>query len=215
MIVEKHVVESYLFDALREELEEEGFEQILELGQWRKNIRAGFHSIIVSISPYPDVCVVEFHLGVRITDIEQLTHAAMHNPIDYQANSHTLMISHGRLMNKAHHRFQVAGIDHLDDLANDFRDFWAEVGRSFFTGHETLSAVAHTLNRQPLSACAALHNQAHRCIKGIAAAWLTRAKNYEALVQIYDTQLANLPNGIKHRPRFQQLAALLGDISPN
>ncbi|GAB4417628.1 MAG: hypothetical protein OHK0039_28230 [Bacteroidia bacterium] len=199
----------YLYDLLGEHLEAAGFLLLEGKNQFRRSHTQGFENVILSVSVYPDLAMVDFHLGLRLESIEQIGQRFSRTLPGFYPDAHTLITSYGNLTSQPYFRFKAANAHDLDLVAETFMAFWDERGLAFLDRHRHLAQVEHTLNALPSQPSPYLHNQAHRYIKGLVAAHLMGRADFAELAREYEVFLGQVPGGQVFAQDFRELVRYL------
>ncbi|RMG56113.1 MAG: hypothetical protein D6722_26960 [Bacteroidetes bacterium] len=215
MTLTREFVFLYLYEQLSPALKAAGFSLRESKQQFRRAHERGFENLILSVSPYPDVVVVDAHFGIRIDAVEEVAQRFTRNLPGFYPDAHTLIASYGRLTGQPYFRFKAANTHHLDMALESLLAFWEGEGLPFLNEWRRLPQAEHSLNGQPDKPCPYLHNQAHRYIKGIVAARLVGREAFSQLARQYEAALEQVPGGELLLPGYRQLVQYLHHLSPN
>lgn len=185
----------YLLDELRLEYASSAFELLRSKNQLRRMISTGFQTIMLSVSEYEDVCMIECFLGVRIEDIEEIVLPYTRtSPIFYE-DALTIIISYGKYLGKPLKKFKARSVDDLDEIVHILIQFLWKEGMPFFDEYGNVDKMDLLINSDPHTPSNFFFNQENRCLRGITAAKLTQNPKYYDLVFMYEHILEKLPNG--------------------
>lgn len=215
MTLTRDFVFLYLYEQMGPELNRAGFELKESLQQFRRSHSRGFENVIFSVSPYPDLVVVDAHFGIRLEEVERVAQRFTRNLPGFYPDAHTLISSYGRLTGRPYFRFKAANTHHLDLAIEDMLRYWEQEGLAFLNDWRRLAQAEWALNGRPGQPCPYLHNQAHRYIKGIVAARLVGRPDFSQLAQQYRAALERVPGGEILLPGYDQLVQYLHHLSPN
>lgn len=212
MTLDRPFSELYLVQELAEMLLADGYAWLPARHQFRHEQAEGFQNVIIAISPYDDAVLIEFHLGIRWHALEEIVGEATRALPRFRPDDHTLVVSQGKLLGQRYFRYQAADTDQLDEVATEFRQFWEETGREFLSRNFSIEYIHQCFNGAPRRPCLYLPNQAHRYLRGIAAARLAQSPDFEQLAFLYELGLAKEPQGPILMREYKELVAYLDAI---
>ncbi|MEO0896269.1 MAG: hypothetical protein AAFY71_07725 [Bacteroidota bacterium] len=215
MHLDRNFSEAYMLDALSHFMEKEGYELLEAKKQFRKEDETGFQNVILSVSPYDDLVMIEFHFGIRIHAVEDMVGSFTRSLKGWRPDAHTIIISQGKLLDKAYWRFEAKSIRDLDEIVLAFQQMWSGKISLFLNQYFRLEGIHELLNLDPKSPSKYLPNQGHRYLRGLVVARLLQKENFEELVKIYSHQMAELPQGEILKPGMEKLVKYLRNISLN
>jgi hypothetical protein len=185
MTLDREFVLLYLAELLQPTLADQHFMWLEHKNQFRRDLEAGFQNFILSVSPYDDLVIVDAHFGLRHDGIEDLVGPFTRSLTGWRPDAHTLIISYGKLIGDPYRRFKARDTDQLDRLATTLLNTWTTQALPLLETNQELEQIDHLLNDRPEEPTPYLHNQTHRCLRGIAAAWLTQRPGFERLAETY------------------------------
>jgi hypothetical protein len=215
MTLTREFVFTYLSDALTPAFAADGYRWLAPKNQFRADTPAGFRNLILAVSPYDDLVMVEWHLGLRIDAIEDVVKRFTRTLPGFYPDAHSVLISQGKLQGTPYLRHQVSDTEALDQVAKALLVFWEEIGQPFLMAHDSLHGVDALLNQAPTQPCPYLPNQAHRYLKGLVAARLAQRDDFEALAAAYATGLRQTATGDLLIDGYQRLLGYLRQLSLN
>jgi len=215
MTLTREFVFAYLSDGLKTEMEQAGYTWLEGLNQFRKTAPQGFTNFILSVSTYEDGAMVEAHVGMQLKAIEEWGQRFTRSLPGFYADAHTVIISEGKLKNKAFLRHFVADTDQLDSLVTHLVAFWYEYAQPFYEDHFSLKGVDQLLNAEPDKPSRFHPNPAHGFLKGIVAAKLVQRYDFELLVSAYEKALGRTPTGPQLLAGYKKLVQHLRAFSVN
>lgn len=201
----------YLVEELGEEMGNRKFSPIPAKVQFRRMGQAGFQNCLFNITTYEDVVYIEVQLGVRIDKIEDIVFPYTRSSLSFKEDSHTLLISEAKLLGKRIKRYKVRDVYELDYAIHQINNFLWSQGFRFLAENRSLAKAETLLNAQPESPSLFFHNQFHRCLKGITAAYISRKPYRHKLAEVYATSIKKLPGAEVNEPLYRRLLVELQD----
>ena len=156
--------------------------------EFRKATSGGFKSVLFTFSSEGDRQVLNLHLGVRFNIIESLVSQFLEEdgPVEEQ---HTLIASPHRFNHPPLPGFLLTDESSLHFACKQIGEFMQKKGFRFLNTFDNLKCVDASINRKPHLPSPYMHNQIHRCFKGIALARLLQRTNFETLCSVYRNYL--------------------------
>ena len=192
-----------------------GYDPVQSLNQFRKDIPGGFHCVIFSASPYPDGLLLEAHVGLRNNAVEDTVFPLLNGLPGFQPDSMTLVAPLGRLFGEHPERFSLQSpADEQQALARIQLQLERR-GFSFLRQIQTLRALDELFNAHPTAPLRLVHNQFHRCFRGLAIAKLNQRGDFMKLAGIYRNQLYRLGAPEYVVDHFEKLSHILHSYSVN
>ncbi len=180
-----------LLDELLLWLGAEGFYQIPSVHQLRRDTGFGFENVVVSVSNYEDLSMIEFFLGVRHDLVEKTAFQFTNGHKAFAPNSHTLLVPMALLNGQKIQRYKAKNIDELEAIVLDFKQQLKEVGYDFWKANQTLAQLHELFNSEPQKPLRAVSNELIRCIKGTVISKLINNPQHEDLEDVYFHKLSN------------------------
>lgn len=204
-----------LIEALGAVLEPLGFDYLPKLNQYRKTTDDGFLNLLWSFSDYPDVCILEFHAGLRINAVEEMAFPFTNGLKSFQTDSHTLVASIGRLKGKRFERFSIATEQDLTSIIQAFQEDLEEVVKPFWEHYQKLEHLSQLFNFPKEEQLLLVPNWHHAPLRGVVLAKLLNRPNFTAIVQKHSLILKELATHDLLKERFGQLVIYLQEMSFN
>ncbi|GAB4400470.1 MAG: hypothetical protein OHK0053_22120 [Microscillaceae bacterium] len=193
-----------------------GFILFPEKQQFRKIFGPGsFQNIVLSLSAYPDIALISFHLGSRLAAVESLIQQFTQHLPDFKAEANTVLTEQGRLLGQPYLRHQVSHSAQLTEIALDFQDFMDKTGFAFLEQCVALDSLEALINTQPDQPHPYFYNAYYRAIKGLVLARLVFRPDFEGLYQAYASQLQKAHSPAFQRENLEKLARFLRFFSFN
>lgn len=199
----------YLLDELRLEYASSAFELIRGKNQLRRTVSSGFQNIILSVSEYEDLCMIECFIGVRIENIEEIVLPYTRISPNFYKDALTIIISYGKFVGSPFKKFKASSIDDLDEIVHVLIQFLWKEGMPFFDEYTNEDNIDILVNSDPYTPSNFFFNQENRCLRGITAAKLTQNPKYYELVPIYEQILQKLPSGSLFLKPYRMLVSHL------
>jgi hypothetical protein len=159
--------------------------------QLRRNKTFGFESVVVSVSSYEDVSLVEFFLGIRHELVEKTAFQFTNGHKAFAPNSHTLLVSMALLLGKKIQRYSLKTQDEIEGVVSDFLENLKEVGYDFWQANQSLEQLHNLFNSNPSEPLRAVSNELIRAVKGTVISKLIQNPNHEELEELYFHKLSN------------------------
>ncbi|MEM6767158.1 MAG: hypothetical protein AAF655_19630, partial [Bacteroidota bacterium] len=183
----------YLMEEMGEEMGNRNYLPISAKQQFRRTDFVGFQNCLFNISTYEDVIILEVQLGIRIQEVEDIVFPYTRSSLSFKNDSHTLLISQAKLIGTSIKRYKVRDVYELDYAIHQLNNFLWSQGFPFLDENRSLAKAESLLNAHPRSPSLFFHNQFHRCLKGITAAYLIKRPDRHKLADIYASNLKKLP----------------------
>jgi hypothetical protein len=185
-------VKNALVNQLLPAMGEQGFEWIEAFRQFRKKTSFGFQCVILSVSDYEDLSIVELHFGIRFDRVENLAFPYTNGLKGFSRESMTLVVPVGKLLNQTYYRWDIAQKEEVRDVTIESLQLINEQGLPFFKKYATLPALDELFNGEVGKKVPLLNNPIHRCIRGITIARLSQRADFDQLVKSYRQSLQEL-----------------------
>jgi len=215
MNLDPSFTQAYLFDSLQKIMKAEGFSPLPSKKQFRKEEEKGFQSVILAVSGYEDLMMIEFHYGLRLQAVEDLVGRFTRSLTGWKADAHSAILSQGKLWDRPYWRFEAKDSDELDRVMDQFKEMWEEKARQFLEDHFSLKGLHELLNADPYHPSKYLPNQGHRYLRGLAVAHLVQDKDFENLAKIYREKMDKEAGGELLKPGFERLLQYLQHLNWN
>lgn len=208
--------EQRLFKKLGRSLDSFGFDTHLEKRQLRRHLGNGdFENIIFSVSPYEDGNYwIEGTFGVRKEQIESLVQQFLTNGIYFRQEATTWHTSIGKFKGLKYFRYKVKNNINFAKTTDEIINFFVESGLPFMQDHHSLEQVNSLFNASPDQDSRFIHNQVHRCFKGLAVAKLIDSPELHNLIERYRFTVIKYGNDTEIE-RFEQFVSFLLYYNPN
>ncbi|MEN0003254.1 MAG: hypothetical protein AAF798_03890 [Bacteroidota bacterium] len=210
-IIRKEVI----FDRLLPLVEPMGFELHTKLNQFRKITPNGFQTLIVSLSPYDEMCVLEIHLGIRNHQVENIVFPFTNGLPGFRQDSMTVVTSMGRIAGKRFWRFELREMHDLNLALATIREFMQQQGWDFLNQHTPLTTLESTLQQDQQRAVPLIQNVAHRCMRSLVIHKLLYRPHFEQLVATHQTIFEVQVSNPALRKRYEELVIFLRHYSMN
>lgn len=208
-------VYAYLSESLTPHLAPEGYHWLTHKHQFRAKTTHGFRNLIFSVSPYDDLVLIEWHLGLRFDAVEDIVKRFTRTLPGFYPDAHTVIISQGKLLGQPYLRHEARNTQELDQVLARCLHFWQEHGATFLTAHHLLRHVDELLNQSPHIPSMYLPNRANRCLKGITVARLIQRADFDELSTIYAKELLKTSTGSLLIDGYHRLVGYLRKLSLN
>lgn len=208
--------EQRLFNKIEKAFEPLGFELLLEKRQLRRSFGHGdFESITFSVSPYENGDYwIEAIFGVRKESVETLTQQFLSTGYDFRKDATTWHTSIGKFKGLKYFRYKVQSNVNFRKITDEIVGFFLKSGLPFMYGHRSLVNVHELLNAEPRRDSRFIHNQVHRCFKGLAVAKLIDSTKLHDLIDVYRFTVIKHGNS-EEIERFEQYVSFMLYYSPN
>lgn len=174
-----------LFERLRDFFAAAGYAYVPDQKQFRQRTRTGFRNVILSMSNYEDEMWVEVTLGVRKDHVEKTVQQFLSGRTAFHTEANTALISIGKLTQNPYFRYKVVNDEDLELCQEQISQFMDTQGFDFLSDLDHLRRLNHIFNHRPKKPCKYIHNQRHRCFKGLVIARLSQHPQYEQLKDTY------------------------------
>lgn len=211
----KQVRTQLIYQKLEEYLKPKGFTLVGRLNQFRKTSSIGFQTVIVSLSHYDDLSILEVHLGVRNDLIEKMAFQFTNGSPIYREDSLTLVASVGKLQGKRWLRHEIQSGQDLTTALQQTLLFLEQKGLAWLERHQKTNVIDHVLNEDPFERTLLMPNQIHRCYRGLVAAKMNHREGFSLLVNAYRTLLDELLAPEYQKEVFERLRVFLEEYSVN
>lgn len=208
--------EQRLFNKLDNAFEPLGFKLLLDKKQLRRSFANGdFENIIFSVSPYENGDYwIEATFGIRKENVEQLTQQFLSTSHGFRPDATTWHTNIGKFKGLKYFRYKVQNNVNFRKITDEIIDFFLKSGLPFMYGHRALTEVHDLLNAQPQQGSRFVHNQVHRCFKGIAVAKLIDSPDLHDLIDIYRFTVIKHGNDDEIE-KFEQFISFMLYYNPN
>ncbi|MEM7548303.1 MAG: hypothetical protein AAF363_01415 [Bacteroidota bacterium] len=193
----------------------EGFEYLRPHNQFRRSIKDGFQSIIVSVSSYDDEVLIDIHLGIRHNKIENMIYPVTKGLKEFESESHTFLTSTGRIQEKLYHRYTIKDEKDLEFVRADLFDFMQTHGLEFLHKMKDLNYANTVFNTFSDYNNQLFYNPYTRAIRGLTVCKLVEGENFTALKETYTEQLIQSGYPDSYFQSFNTLALFLENYSMN
>ncbi len=184
-----------LIEALDGVLGTEGFQWLSPWSQFRKTMPRGFINLVLSFSDYDDGVMVEGHCGLRSDAVEETVFKYTRGLRGFEAHSHTLITSLGKLGGKPFERYLVQSDDEARNTAAVLIEAIEERARAFWVEYQELEALDRLFNQHADQPSPLINNRAQSFLRGVTVATLLQKSEFEALVAAHRDRLkASHPN---------------------
>ncbi|MTB53294.1 hypothetical protein [Lewinella sp. W8] len=205
----------WLKEALSPQLEERAFAWLPDWKQFRRSHERGFSCIILSVSDYPDLSLAEVHLGVRITDCEQLVFPYLNGAPGFRNESMSMVTPLGKLANIHPLRLSITDQKSAHAAAKEFYTQLQLRGFDHLEVFQSVRALHRLYNTHPEEPLPLVNNQIHRCFRGAALAYLRQSPDFAELCNQYRRVLRELFAPEDTRLRFERMVENLNSASLN
>ncbi len=180
-----------VLDELLLALPSDGFVQFLAQHQLRRQTSFGFEHIVVSLSTYPEVSLLEFFIGLRHELVERTAFQFTNGHKGFAPQSHTLLVPMSLLMGQKILRYHIHKPEDVEAAVAQFKLQFDEVGRAFWKQNQTIDQLHQLFNSKPLEPLPFVPNDFIRCIKGLVISKLVQNPNHDQLEDIYFHKMSN------------------------
>lgn len=197
-------------------MESSHFEPLPRLHQFRRTTPFGFQCVILSVSTYEDLELVEFHLGIRFDQVEQMAFSFTNGLTGFQADSTTLITPLGRILGQEPLRYKIR---HPDDVRSVVETFWMHFqsrGLPFFERFEKIKSLDTLFNAAPEEPCPWVNNLFHPAFRGLAVGALLARDDLAVLIEQHRAALHRFGAYGRIIENYNRLARYLLDyLHPN
>ena len=208
-----HPLEVIFHQQIQPFLKKKDFIFVPAFQQYRHLTPLGFQCIIFSFSHYPDVSILEMHLGIRADEVEQLAFSFTNGLPGFRSDSLTLVTPMAKLMEKSFERFELKDETSCSIAVQELMLQLDRRGWLFLNQYSRLEQLHKLYNEQPDQPLPLVHNQINRCIRGITLAKLTHADEFNALGETYRDALLKSDVLRIHQHKVQRLYQFLRSYS--
>ncbi|MEL7021310.1 MAG: hypothetical protein AAGK47_06880 [Bacteroidota bacterium] len=209
------VNEAMFVEVLKPYFQARAYEWNSSLHQFRRQTDQGFTCIIISISPYPDVSIVEFHLGIRLDDVENVAYPYTNGLSGFRPDSMTLVTPLSRLYQQPFQRFTVANESDVQLATTTLIQQLEDLGWDFLDTYQHRPNLEQLFNQEPTSPLRWTHHQVHRAMRGITLAKLNQRQDLPQLIKQYEQLLVRQYATELEQVNFEALCQFLLNYSPN
>lgn len=206
--------EKWIYEQASKFFENQQFKFVKRVNQYRKNISNGFQCVIFSITHYPDTSIFEAHLGIRLDSVEQLAFPYTNGLPGFRKDSMTLVTPIAKLKGKLSERYNINSESSAKEAIMQVETFMNNNGFQFLEQYSKVNEMEQLYNHVTRERLHLIHNQLHRCFRGITLAKLVRRSDLIHLIQAYRMRLIDL-GGARVLKKFDRLAKFLWGYSPN
>ncbi|MEM6362237.1 MAG: hypothetical protein AAF731_19265 [Bacteroidota bacterium] len=184
-------------------------------GQFTRDFSGGFQSIIIATTQYENDIVAEIHLGIRHERIENMIYGVTKGLKEFESNSHTILISMGRLLGKRYHRYTCQNIVDVLNAQMELEAFMDDHGSYFLNQITDMGRLHGLFNTFSDYNDQLFYNDYIRAIKGLTIARLVDFNSYQELKYQYERRLkrANYPKS--YESSYNALVLLLDSYCEN
>lgn len=208
-------IKDALVGRLSPTLLELGFEWLEAFQQFRRKTAFGFQCIILSISNYDDLSILELHFGIRFNQVEDLAFPYTNGLKGFSKESMTLVVSSAKLKKLPFLRWELAGQNDVIEASKESLLLVNQVGLLFFQQYDSMEALDALFNKKPEEKVMMLNNPINRCIRGITIAFLSHRSNFEDLSKKYREILQNLFATNLNLKKYDELVLFLKTYHQN
>ncbi len=176
---------SWVYGRLQSYFEKRDFIFLPQLNQFRRVTGPGFQCGIMSMSHYEDTSLLELHLGLRDDATEQLAFSYTNGLSGFRPNSMTLVTPIAKLYDQPFQRFSIQRSSDADAVLATLVQQLNDRGLIFLNRYSQTEDLEQLFNADPETPLPLLHNQVHRCIRGLALAKLMSRHYFESLAERY------------------------------
>lgn len=205
----------YLAEALQPFFKPQGYLYLPGKKQFRRSDEQGFQNLILSVAPYDDAVLLEFHFGLRLHAVENIVQRFTRTLPGFYPDAHTCILSEGRLTGRPYLRHTCRHTEDLDKALHHLRMLWTHRAEPYLDEHYSLEGVDLLLNARPDLPSIYLPNPAHRYLKGLVVARLLQREDFESLARTYAEGLRQTPTGDLLSEDYQRLWGYLRQMSFN
>lgn len=208
-------LEEQVWNGLEGLLKEKGFIRVPAFNQFRKPTLLGFQCVITSLSHYPDLSLLEIHLGIRVDQVENMVYSFTNAPAGFRPESLTLVTPLARLKHLPMERFEIQDEKGLRSALSKIREDLDRTGLPFLALHDRLEPLHELFNQNPNSPLRLIHNQYHRCLRGLGIASILQIQDLDQLTHSYRQLMQQQGMPPQHISRFDRLCSYLKSYVPN
>ena len=194
---------------------EKGFQYLARQNQFRRSTPTGFEAIILSVSHYDDLSLLEIHLGIRNEQIERLAFPFTNGVESFAPDSLTIVSSIGKLKGVKYERHELIDLPSIKQVSSQIIDFLQSKGLAFLENYASITQIDAALNLAPQTPTPLMPNQAHRCLRAITAARLNDHSQFEQLTLTYRQRLIDLHTPAPLVNRYDRLVNFLIGFNVN
>jgi len=207
--------EEQIRTALQDFFEARGFAYLPALNQFRRPSHTGFQCVIMALSHYEDLSLLEIHLGIRQDEVEDLAHPFTNGLPGFRPNAMTLVCSMAKLFGESRYRYRLTDATRVQEAIQEIEGQFRKYARPFLQRYSRLEEFDQLFNSHPGEDVQLLHNQVNRCIRGIAIAKLVHRSDFDQLAERYRQRLDELHATSVTREKFERLYQYLRAYSAN
>lgn len=206
---------NWLHQQLASYSEPKGFVLLPHKNQFRRRTALGFQTMVLSTSYFDQTTIFELHLGIRNEIIEKTAFQFTNGLPLFQRDSMTLVSAISKLEGNPYQRFDIVKKEDatraIELTINQLENF----GMEWLEKYQTVKAIEQLLNQLPLEKTKYMPNQIYRCFRGLVAAKLSNAENYQELALEYSDFLNWLRAPDYQQATFKKLKNFLAGHSAN
>lgn len=180
---------STLIEAIDGVLGTEGFTWLSPWSQYRKTTPRGFVNLVLSFSDYEDGVMVEGHCGLRSDAVEDTVFRYTRGLRGFEAHSHTLITSLGKLAGKPFERYLLQSEAQARETADTLIEGIEAHARGFWVEYQELDALDRLFNAQADTPSTLINNRAQSLLRGVTVATLLQKPEFETLVSAHRERL--------------------------
>jgi hypothetical protein len=209
------ITKALILDRLASVAEPAGMQLLPHLNQFRGATPTGFQTLIASVSPYGEACVLEIHLGIRLDEVENIVFSFTNGLPGFRNDSMTLVTSMARLAARRFWRFELQQPGDLSVAVAAIAQFMSDTGYAFLEQHRSPEQMAQTLQDDQHRSFPLVSNAVHRCMRSIVLHRLLQRSHFEQLVAAHQNMLQAVMTPRHLQKRYAELATFLRTYSMN
>jgi hypothetical protein len=210
-----HPIEQAFHQTVGPFFQKKGFLYVKAFKQYRSPTSIGFQCVIFSFSHYPELSILEMHLGIRADAVEQLAFTFTNGLPEFQADSLTLVTPMAKLEQVPFQRFELKDTASCTAVAQQLLTQLQFKGLPFLNHYSRLEQLHKLFNGEPEEEMYLTHNQINRYLRGITLARLTQAENFKDLGEAYGKQLISSVVLPEYQQKYKRLFHHLFSYSMN
>jgi len=191
------------------------FKPLPEWNQYRRSVGNGFQCLILSATSYSEGTMLEAHIGMRHDQVESLVFPLLNGRPGFEANSMTLVTPLSRLFEADTSRYWLTSAEEEQQALEQIKQQLVQRGFSLLRQLQSLKALDELFNAHPMQPLKMVHNQQHRCFRGLVIARLNQRPDFFELAGMYRNQLYRLGAQAREMEQFERLTSFLHTYSAN
>lgn len=215
MSATEQTLKRQVFEAIRQDLADEGFKSIVAKGIFTRRNAGIAHVFQLVTHTFRPGWAIHPEVGIRIDVIEDIFHEVSGTPPEYQKNSITVGNAVGSILlgDRRKYEFDLIEEAHLAPAIQGMREAFHEFAVPFFKKNGSIEAIDALLNADPGARRGVLGPGAYGIMRAVIVAKLLNRSDYDSLASVYSKQIEPISGGF-YVGKFQTLLSLLESTAP-